>query len=59
MAKAKQTVWIVTEYWDYEGEEVVGVFATRRKAMNFKKRRIAEKHNGGGDGYNITEWYVY
>ena len=51
------TVWIVTEYWDYEGEHVMGVFATNRKAMNFKRRRLAEKPNC--DGYHIREWSVY
>ena len=33
----KQQVWIVTAGWEYEGSEVVGVFATQAKADAVKR----------------------
>lgn len=41
------SVWIVTRAYDYEGEDVAGVFSTEEKALRYIASQAAEGISSG------------
>ncbi len=48
---ATQTIWAVEGRYDYEGHDLIGIFATKEEAEAFKPE-------SSYDGIRITEWKI-
>ncbi len=53
----KNTVWIVTRLYDYEGFTIIGVFGTE-EAANTVVEEDKKENNKYADGWEVEEWDV-